>query len=93
MARSNKNRVQFILNEYLEMHGKIDLQLPDGVGLQIGITQDGPRGPERQADYCWVCASRDDRSTTIDRYSLSAHFDDLSRKVLAEEDQGEVTII
>ena len=93
MAKSNKNRVQFILNEYLETHGKIDLQLPDGVGLEIGITQEGPLGSERRGDYCWVTASRDDRSTMLDRYSMCAHFDDPKRTILAEQDQGDVTII
>ena len=87
--RNNRNKVQFLLNEYLEMHGKIDLQLPDRVDLEIGITQETKRGTERQGDYCWVSASRDDRSMMLDRYALSASFEN---GTVLEQDQ-EVTII
>jgi hypothetical protein len=93
MAKTNKGKIQFLLNEYLDQHGKIDLLLPDGVGVEIGITQEGPRGPERRADYCWIATSRDDRSTILDQYSLSVHFDDPKRTILAEQDEGDVTII
>ena len=46
------NKVNFLLNEYLETHGELDIQLPDDIKLKIGITQEGQNGPERQPDYC-----------------------------------------
>ena len=87
----NKNRIQFLLNEYLETYGSIDIQLPDGVGVEIDITQDGKKGPRRLGDYCWVVASRDDRLTTLDRYAMSMQFEDEGCRILDE--QGHVTVI
>ena len=89
----NKNKVNYLLNEYLETHGKIDLQLPDGVDLEIDITQESKRGPQRDGNYCCITAQRDDRTTILDRYSLSAHFTDSSRTILTEQADGEVMII
>jgi len=88
MAKS-KNRIQYLLNDYLERNGTIDLLLPDGVELEIGITQEGKRGAEKLADYCWVATTREDRATVIDRYAMSMEFDDGACLV----DEGMVTII
>lgn len=90
----NKSRIQFLLNEYIEKFGSIDLLLPDGVGVEIGITQEGKRGVEKRPEYCWVVTSRDDRFTTFDRYAMSMHFsEDKDRTILDVADQGTVTVI
>jgi len=91
MAKT-RNSIQSVLNAYLERKGSIDILLPDGVELEIGITRQGKLGVEKSSDYCWVVATRDDRATSIDRYSMSMEFDDTS-SVVDQTDQGRVTII
>jgi hypothetical protein len=87
----HKGKIQFLLNEYLETHGSIDIRLPDGVEVEIGITQEGKKGPERLGDYCWIVTSRGGRQTTLDRYGMSMQFEDENCRIL--DDNGNVTII
>lgn len=90
--KNNKGKIQFLLNEYLEVHGSIDIQLPDGVGLEVGITQNGKRGPERVSDYCWVVASRDDRLMVLDRYAMTLQYED-DENCAVLDDSGSVTVV
>ena len=91
MAKS-RNGIQSNLNDYLERNGTIDILLPDGVEIEIGITQEGKRGAEKLADYCWVTATRDDRVTVIDRYAMSMEFEN-DACLVDQRDEGIVTII
>jgi hypothetical protein len=90
--KNNKGKIQFLLNEYIETHGSIDIQLPDGVLLEIGITQNGKSGPERLSDYCWVVTSRDDRLTILDRYAVSLQYDECDNCAVLD-DYGNVTVV
>jgi len=92
---SNKNRIQYLLNEYLERHGSIDLLLPDGVGVEIGITQEDAAGSRKYGDYCCVVTKREDdeRSAIFDRYAMSLEFGDGNCHVLDDTDRGVVTVI
>lgn len=91
MAKS-KTRIQYLLNEYIEKYGSIDLLLPDGVGVEIGITQEEKHGLRKQADYCWVVTKRDSRSTVFDRYIMSMEYGE-DRYVVDNSDDGSVTIV
>ena len=91
MAKS-KNRIQHLLNDYLERNGTIDILLPDGVEVEIGITQQSKIGSEKLADYCWVATTRKDRATVIDRYAMSMEFDD-DACLVDQTDEGIVTIV
>lgn len=72
---AKKNRIQALLVNYLSKYGSIDLTLPDGVKLEVGITQEAKNGIVKNDEYCWVVASREDRITSLDRYSMSLNFD------------------
>lgn len=89
----NKNTIQFLLNDYLETFGSIDLLLPDGVKLQIGITQEGKHGIEKCSDYCWVVTSRDDRMTMLDRYVSTMKFSEDRNHLVDNSDTGFVTVL
>lgn len=91
---AKKNKIQFLLNEYLECHGSINILLPDGVNIEMGITQEGKNGAERKRNYCWVTTSREGCSTILDKYAMSMHFEDIDSKfVINQADEGIVTVV
>lgn len=54
-----KNKIQSLIVEHLLKHGQIELVLPDGVTLEIGLTQENQDGKLTiKDDYCWVIASQ-----------------------------------
>lgn len=74
---SSKNKIQALLVTHLLKHGQIEIKLPDGVVLEIGITQEGKNGElEVKDDYCWVITSREKRSTCMDSYNMGLRFED-----------------
>ena len=69
-------KIQALLVEYLSKHGQIKLILPDGVILEIGITQEEQGELVKKEDYCWIIASRKDRIACLDSYNLGVRFND-----------------
>jgi len=67
---TRKDKIQNLLIRYLMTEGEIALALPDGMKLEVGVTKEGKQGSAKQADYCWVQTSQDERATFIDSYSL-----------------------
>lgn len=87
------NRIQSLLNAYLDRYGSIDLLLPDGMNIKVGITQESKDGPIKESDYCWVVANRDDRSVMIDRYSVCLNFDESVKRMIDNSDRGVIYVI
>lgn len=82
----SKNKIQALLISHLSKHGHIDLLLPDGMVLEIGIDQEGIDGNlKKQDDYCWVIASQNNRATSIDAYNLGLRFEDDDSKLVFED--------
>jgi len=82
----NKNKIQSLLVTHLLKHGQIELLLPDGVTLEIGITQEGKNGEiVKKDDYCWVITSREGRGTSIDSYNLGLRFSDEENIIVLED--------
>lgn len=70
-----KNKIQSLLVEHLLKHGQIELVLPDGVTLEIGLTQENKNGEITiKDDYCWVIASQGGRATSLDAYNMGLRF-------------------
>ena len=89
-----KKRIQSLINNYLDQFGTIDILLPDGVELEIGITQEGKRGAEKHPDYCWVVTSREDRTMSLDKYSMMMTFaDEDANCIVDHHDRGVVSVI
>jgi hypothetical protein len=81
-----KNKIQAMLVEHLMKHGQIELLLPDGVKLEIGLTQENQRGRLIVKDnYCWVIASREDRATSLDAYNMGLRFSDDANIIVFED--------
>lgn len=82
-----KNKIQSLIVEHLLKHGKIDLLLPDGVTLEIGLTQENQDGEIKiKENYCWVIASQGNRATSIDAYNMGLRFID-EENILVFEDK------
>jgi hypothetical protein len=82
-----KNKIQSLIVEHLLKHGQIELVLPDGVTLEIGLTQENQDGKLTiQDDYCWVIASQRGRATSLDAYNMGLRFSD-DDKILVFEDK------
>jgi len=78
------NRLQYVLITQLLQEGEVELILPDGMELRVGITQEGKHGPEFTDDYCWITASQGDRSISMDSYNLNLEFP--HNKIMCEND-------
>lgn len=82
-----KNKIQSLIVEHLLKHGQIDLILPDGVKLEIGLTQESKNGElEIKDDYCWVIASQGGRATSLDAYNMGLRFSD-NQDIIVLDDQ------
>lgn len=85
---SSKGKIQHLLIDYLLKHGQIELLLPDGVVLEIGLTQEDESGGFIvKDDYCWIIATHKDRSAAIDPYNLGIRFSGPEGKNLVLEDK------
>jgi hypothetical protein len=82
-----KNKIQSLIVEHLLKHGQIELVLPDGVKLEIGLTQESPDGKLTiKDDYCWVIASQNGRAASLDAYNMGLRFSD-DENILVFEDK------
>lgn len=83
----SKNKIQCLLVTHLLKHGQISLLLPDGVTLEIGLTQENNEGELMvEPEYCWVIASQKDRSVCFDSYNMGLKFAD-DENILVFEDK------
>lgn len=70
-------KIQALLVGHLLKHGQIELKLPDGVVLEIGVTQENEDGDIVPVDdYCWVVASKGGRTSSLDSFNISLKFED-----------------
>lgn len=75
MKRNTREKIQRLFVEYLLKEGGVVLTLPNGMVLEVGVTQENRYGDlEIIPDYCWVIASQRDRSVSIDSYNLGIRF-------------------
>ena len=75
MKKATKGKIQHLFVEYLMREGAIELVLPGGMVLEVGLTQEDKYGDlEIVPDYCWIVASQKSRSISIDRYNLGIRY-------------------
>ena len=76
MNNPKQRKLQHLLITQLLEDGKVELLLPDGIILEIGITQENKHGDQVKVDdYCYVVATRLDRSMLMDSYNLGLQFE------------------
>lgn len=80
------NKIQSGLIRHLLKHGHVQILLPDGMELEIGITQEEQDGRlVKKEDYCWVIATHKGRSTSIDPYNMGLRFSEDDKTLILED--------
>lgn len=75
MKKTTSSKIQRMFVEFLMKEGAVELALPNGMVLEVGITQENRYGDlEITPDYCWVVASHRDRSISMDNYNLGIRY-------------------
>ena len=77
MKKVTKSKVQEVFISHLLKEGQVQLLLPNGMTLEVGITQENKYGDlEKNPNYCWVIASQNGREVSIDEYNLGLRFEE-----------------
>jgi hypothetical protein len=71
---TSKDKIQYLLITHLLKEGQIQLTLPDGLTVRLGVTAETKRGLEKCDNYCWLEAEQDDRQISLDSRNLGLHF-------------------
>ena len=80
------NKIQGLLINHLQKYGHIQLNLPDNVVLEIGITEEDKQGNfKKSEEYCWVIAQRENRAACLDSYNLGISFEDKEKAMVLED--------
>lgn len=75
-----------MITQLLE-EGSVQLILPDGVTLDIGILQEDKFGNLKKTDdYCYVVASRDGKTAMLDSYNLGLQYESNENAIVFEEE-------
>ena len=80
------DKIQHLLITHLLDKGHIELTLPDGMVLELGIVQENKFGElEKTEDYSWVIATQKNRSISMDSYNLALRYTDCDDKIIVED--------
>jgi len=83
---TKKDKIQHLLITHLREEGHIELVLPDGIILEVGVTKEGRSGDLEKCDnYSWVIATQDDRTVSIDSYNLGLRFMKQDSRIVFED--------
>lgn len=75
MKKATVAKIQRMLVEFLMKEGALELVLPNGMVLEVGVTQENELGDlEITPDYCWIVASQKGRSISMDNYNLGIRY-------------------
>jgi hypothetical protein len=80
-------KLQYLLIKQLMSNGSVELTLPDGITLEIGITQEDGYGTRAKTDdYCYVVAKKDHKKAMIDSYNLGLQYKEESDTIIYEDE-------
>jgi hypothetical protein len=87
MIDARTRKLQYLIISQLLEHGSVQLILPDGVKLDIGILQEDKNGNMKKSDdYCYVVASRDDKKAMLDSYNLGLQYEAKEDTIVFEDE-------
>lgn len=88
MKSVNKSKkIQELLIKHLMDNGHIELALPNGMKLQLGIVQEGEDGRlVKQDDYCWAIVSHKNREISIDSYNFDMRYPIDIKGIIVEDE-------
>ena len=80
-------KLQSLLIRQLLEKGTVQFALPDGVEVEIGITQEDQFGDShRSDDYCYVVTKRQGKSVMLDSYNLGLQYEDEKNIIVLEDE-------
>lgn len=83
---TRKDKIQHLIVTHLIEEGCLQITLPDGMIVELGIIKEGKDGSlEKQDDYCWLIASQKEREVSIDSYNLALKYKDGRGKMIVED--------
>lgn len=83
---TKRDKIQHLLISLLLEEGKVSLNLPDGMILDIGIVKENEKGELVKDDnYCWLEATQKHRDVYIDSYNFGLRFEDNSGRIILED--------
>jgi len=87
MKNAKELKLQYMMIQQLLENGHVSLLLPDGITLEIGITQEDKHGQLKKVDdYCYVVStSKDGRSAMLDSFNLGLQFEDGDDTIICED--------
>ena len=86
MNNPKLSKLQFLLIKQLLKEGSVELLLPCGMTLEIGITQEDKNGDlVKVEDYCYVVASDEERSMIMDNFNLGLQFQTQDDTIIFDE--------
>ncbi len=81
------SKLQYLLIKQLLQKGSVELILPDGVTVEIGITQEDEFGDVHKTDdYCYVVASRNDKTVMLDSFNLGLQYAPEKDTIICEDE-------
>jgi hypothetical protein len=87
MNNAKARKLQCLLITELLDKGSVELILPDGITLEIGIIQEDEFGEVKKTDdYCYVVATRGDKSTLLDSYNLGLQYESEEDTIVYEDE-------
>jgi hypothetical protein len=87
MITAKAKKLQYLLITELMKEGSVELILPDGITLEIGIIQEDQFGNKAKADdYCYVVATREGKTTLLDSYNLGIQFESQDDTIVFEDE-------
>lgn len=87
MNNAKTRKLQYLLIQQLLNTGTVELILPDGITLEIGIIQENEFGEAKKADnYCYVVASRDGKTAILDSYDLGLQYEADEDTIVCEDE-------
>lgn len=88
MNNAKARKLQYLLISELLNRGSVEIALPDGITLEIGILQEDETGKLKKADdYCYVVATRRDKSTLLDSFNLGIQFEPEDDTIVCEDER------
>ena len=88
---TSKDKLQYLLITTLFKDGKVELVLPDGMTVQLGITEETKHGLKKNENYCSVVVSQEDKTFSMDAYNMSLQYN--RDRLIFEEENSENCIL
>lgn len=86
-TNAKARKLQYLLIKQLLDTGTVELVLPDGIHLEIGIMQEDEFGEKAKVDnYCYVVTTRQGKSAMLDTYNLGVQYEPEEMTLVCEDE-------